>query len=547
MKTYAPAYLMMSAVVLAESIFFAQQARAADGSPSPVVQTQPAPDVSADKPGAVRFWGCQAAELYTREIAESYAGVLRKNFVSEPNGKFPPGFVHASPIPQGWSGTFWTRDGGTFLRELVCWGNFEHACLTADCLIKLVAKNEEGFFAYPEYFKGREQQAGHELDGTTSIIIGMVMLWQRLPDDHPTKARIQEFLHQDASPVRYLRHVLSKAPLLAGSGEFGGGCGIPGLHCNIVQNYLAVLALTAAADMEAQTGHRQDADDYRKAAQDLRANILKHLVANDGAWIWCVDPKTLMPDPAIVNHEINRGFGGLNGAACMFSDVLGFEPMASGLPEAKPCLKTLENLYAVPNRKAQFDKYGIWPQFDVFRGGLSSCPSYGDGYAVQTMLLYDKLEMAEQSLKWLATSTFQPVAGYKIDRESPYYFYERSYSPDAVGKVALEQGCGALNLVNVTEQLKAARLILGVDDTSLDGVKMIPRLPPSWQGMEAVNWPIRTRKGVVRADIHYEKTGAGLRLTLKLQPNQVIPKLAVRLGTQWVRRSNVSNVELKPE
>ena len=34
--------------------------------------------VETDRPGTLRFWGGAAADLFTREIAESYAGVLRK-------------------------------------------------------------------------------------------------------------------------------------------------------------------------------------------------------------------------------------------------------------------------------------------------------------------------------------------------------------------------------------------------------------------------------------------------------------------------------------
>lgn len=523
---------------------------------SPLAGTRPAvahyaANPAADRPGQLRFWGCEAAELYTREIAESYAGVLRHNYVSQPGEKYPPGFVHASPIPQPWSGTFWTRDGGTFLRELVLWGNLEHACLTTECLIQLVDRNEDGFYAFPEYFKESQRASGAELDGTTSIVIGMSLLWQRLPAGHPTREQIYAFLHQQDSPVGYVLHELAKSPLLAGTGEFGGGCGIPGFHCNVVQNYLAILALNAAANMESEQGDQARAGTYRQAAQTLRSNMMKHLVAPDGAWIWCVDPKTLKPDPAIINHEINKGFGGLNGPACMYADVLGLDPLASDLPEADACLKTLEALYQVPGRKQQFDKYGIWPQFDVFRGGLSSGPSYGDGYALQTMLLYDKMDMAERALQWMATSTYRPVPEYKLNRESPYYFYERSYSPDAVGKVALEEGCGALNLVNVTEQLKVARLILGVDDTSLEVVKIIPRLPKSWNGVEASNWPIRTKAGPIRANIKCEKNGEGTHFTLTVNSGKPIQRLEVRIpgnGSNppaWHKQENVAHVELR--
>ena len=114
-------------------------------------------EADMDQPGSIRFWGTDVAELYTKEIAESYKGVLAKNFVSKPDGEFPTGFVHASPIPQGWSGTFWTRDGGTFLREMTLWGYTNHARLTAEYLMKYIEPNEEGFYCFPEYFERLEE------------------------------------------------------------------------------------------------------------------------------------------------------------------------------------------------------------------------------------------------------------------------------------------------------------------------------------------------------------------------------------------------------
>jgi len=505
--------------------------------------------LSDDAPGTIRFWGAQAADLFTRELDESFKGVLRTNYVAEAGNGFPAGFVHASVPGKPWNGTMWTRDGGTFMRELTMWGYYEHAALLAQCLIDLVQKNEEGFYSFPEYFKGDAKASGTELDGTTSIIIGMALLSERLPDAHPVKAHIYEFLHQDSSPVRYIEHRLKAAPLVAGSGEFGGGCGIPGDFYNAVQNNLAALALLAAANVEADAGQAGTASEYRTLAASVQAAMLHYLVDKDGSWIWCIDPKTMKPDPAIVDHEINRGFGGQNGVACMYSDVLGFEPLASPWKGVACCEKTFMRLYNTPLRKAQFDKYGIWAQFDVFRVGMSSGPSYGDGYALQTMLLFDKLDMAEKSVTWLANSTYSPVPQYVLDRQSPYYFYERSYSPDAVGKLPLEEGCGALNLVNVTEPLKAARLILGVDDTSRDCVKFMPRVPRSWAGVEAVNWPIRTAQGVVRADICYEKKGKGVVFSVKVASGKAIPNLAVRLpaanGYTWQTKTDVHKTEFR--
>ena len=124
------------------------------------------------------------------------------------------------------------------------------------------------------------------------------------------------------------------------------------------------------------------------------------------------------------------------------------------------------------------------------------------------------------------------IPEYKLHRTSRYYFYERTYSPDAVGKVALDEGCGALNLVNVSEPLKVSRLMLGVDDSSLETVRMIPRIPESWKGVEARNWPIRARSGVVRADILFERKGSGGTFSLKLAPGEAIDDLEVRMPSK---------------
>jgi len=517
-----------------------------------------------DPPVSLRFYGSPDADLLTREFEESFQGVLRKNFVGKSANGFPAGFVGASPRGQIWGGTMWSRDDGTFLRELVMRGYYEHAALLAECLMSLVGKNQEGFYSFPMFFTGSQPgtvdwppgmtataepvvpRSGTELDGTASIVIGMVLLWERLPGGHPTRNHIQGFLFQDASPVNYLRSCLKNQPLVPGSGEFGGGMGSPGDYYNVVQNNLSMLALLAAANMAEESGCRGLAEDDHRLAAKVRDNMEKYLVDQDGGWLWCIDPKTLKPDPAVNDSEANRGFGGLNGVASMYSDVLGFEPLTSSWQGIEHGEKTFDRLYHTPLREQQFQKYGIWTQFDVLAGGLLASPAYGQGYALQTMLLYDKLDMADKALSWLANATYRPVPEYKLHRDSPYYFCERTYSPDAVGKIPLEEGCGALNLVCVTEPLKVSRLLLGVDDSALLSVRIIPRIPSSWKGVEASNWPIRTRRGIARAEIRFERQRTGAQLTLKLASGQQIDDLKVRMpsanGYTWREQKQVTTV-----
>jgi hypothetical protein len=507
------------------------------------------PDIqlSEDQAVSLRFFGSPDADLFTKELDESFQGVLEKNYYAQARDGYPAGFVSASLPGFPWAGTMWSRDGGTFMRELVMRGYYQHAALLAECLMHLVEKNQNGFYSFPEYFKGSQPGSGNEMDGTTSIVIGMVLLWERLPDGSPTRKDIQQFLFQEASPLNEIQFELREQPLVAGSGEFGCGLGVHGLCYNVAQNNLVRLALLAAARMADESGDGARAGEYRRSAARVSDAMNKYLVDQDGAWIWCIDTKTMKPNSLVLNAPGNKGIGSINGVASMYADVLGLQPLASSwTTDFQHSEKTFQQLYNTPLRKTEFDHYGMWTQFDILAGGLLTSPSYGQGYAIQTMLLFDNMAMAERALSWLVNATYRPVAEYKLHRDSAYYFYERTYSPDAVGKIPLEEGCGALNLVNVSEPMKVSRLMLGVDDHSLEETDIIPRIPPGWTGVEAHNWPIRTHTGIVRADILYQKSESGADFALTLPPGEQIDDLKVRMpaksGFVWREQRNAGSV-----
>lgn len=480
----------------------------------------------------LRFYGSPVADLFTRELLASFEGVLKENFYAQARDGFPAGFVSASAPGKPWAGTMWARDAGTFMRELVMRGYEQHASLLAECLIGLVEKNQDGFYAFPRYFKGSQPGSGTEFDGTGAIVIAMAELWERLPADNPTRQHIHKFLFNATSPINYFRFALQKHPLIAGTGEFGCGMRISGACYNVVQNALVMLALQAVAQMAEECGQPLIAEEDRRLAASLSAAMEKYLVAGDGAWIWAVDTKTLKPDPAVLNNPVNLGTGSLNGVASMYADVLGFLPLESSWSGIEHSEATFHDLYRMPLRKTEFDRYGIWTQTDRLADGMGTSPSYGQGYATQDMLLFDRLSMAGKALSWLANATYDPLPGYKLHRDSPYYFYERTYSPDAEGKIVLDEGCGALNLVNVSEPLKISRLILGVDDLDPGFVQLVPRIPPQWKGVEAKNWPILTNHGIVRAHIQFERVGTGARMMLQLARGEKIAHLKVRMPSK---------------
>jgi hypothetical protein len=540
---------VLATVSLFYSPLRAQNTAGSAAAGSPASEKASNFDLQADEPGKVEFLGSDSATLFSKEVSESFKGVLARDYVSEPNSQYPLGFLNASPAGQPWYGTMWTRDAGTCMRELVYWGFYEHACQVAQCVMDYVGTNNDGFVAFPRYIDPQQGRiSGSEMDGQASCIIAMVALWQRLPPNDPFRARLYQFLHQPSSPVRDIHYFLESGPLVPGSGEFGGGKGHD--DYNVVQNNLCALALLSAANMEDEAGDPATAEQWRKDAHKVFHNIQKYFVNSRGSWIWGIDIKTLKSNTNDIDSATHSGGGGLNGVVCMSADVLGLNPATWPWQGAVIYgSKTFDELYAFPPRKERFDKYGIWAQMNYTHKGLLTSPSYGQGYALQDMLLLDKLDMADHGLDFLAQTTYKAphmiwsLEQYHYTRLSPYYFYERMYSPDALGQIELTAGCGPLNLVNVSEPLKVARLIAGVDDTALKQVQIIPRLPSSWSGYHLEDWPICTSHGVVRADISFERKNGAINFVLRVKQGGPIPKLAVCLPekneTVWRCQDNV--------
>jgi hypothetical protein len=482
----------------------------------------------ASEPGCLEFVGNRTAALFTREVKESIEGVLRHNLYGFDKGG-DAGFVSASVPGRACAGQFWSRDGGTFARELLHWGYFREAAMVMDCALSLVEKNAEGFFAFPMYWLPGQPASGHELDGTAAIAISLAHLCRRLDAADPRRERYYRFLHHASSPLAMLHHAIAGRRLIAGHGEFGGGMGVDGLHCNAVQNGLCRLALMLAAEIEDEFGDGGAAGRHRVLAQQISENMAELLTAPDGGWLWCVNADTLQPNQAVLDAYWTRGFGGIEGVCCMQADVCGFDPLANGWMGLPACIRTHERLANESYRRDLFSRLGMWPQFASPPYDRLTSPSYGQGYAIQSMLLLDRMDEAQRAIDYLAEATFAPPAGYRLRRESPYWFYERYLAPDFPDIDKFDEGCGALNTVNVSEPLKIARLIAGIDDTRSVPI-IIPRLPPSWQGFRARRWPLWTKAGVISVDIDYQRNQTAERIDIVVCYGRSIPELTIFLG-----------------
>lgn len=523
------------------------------------------PDASLEnlKPATIHFFGRPVAELFSKEVELSIEGVLANTYVSTDNSSLgPKGFIAASTRGYACEDTCWTRDCGAFLREASLWGYTEPAINIAHYLISYVSVGEDGHYTFPMFFQGQNKGSGSELDGTCIIVVGLIRLWQRLPDPHHLRARIYAFLHSATSPMRYIHEQLKGRPLLAGSGEFGGGWGVhAGQWCNVVQNTLARQALIAAASVEDEAGDADLAARYRADAQQLAQNMEKLLVGTDGAWIWCIHPETLRaPREKDVDYHA-CGTASLNGAAAAQADAEGTDCLRSSAA-ARRAAATLAKVYdTYPQRKEQFQKYGmctfIAPNPDTPEPfiGFTSWLSYCDCYAAEVMALLGRLDLLDKVMTWIAGTTYMagsPTAefltelasgkapSYLGDCPAEYWFSERNFSPAWRGQRPI--GCGKLNLINVAEPAKLARLMAGVDDCAADIVKIAPRLPASWQGYDITNWPLWTGREIVRVDVHYKKTTpASHVLRVVVKDGRQIPKLTVNFPDgQTSEKQNVA-------
>src|SRR3984957_2879851 len=164
---------VLNIVIILVMVLFCNELRA-EGSPLPKVaetssfvpKSPVVFDLQSDSPGRVTFFGSDSADLFTKEINESFKGVLTYDFVSAPDGKFPAGFLSASPPSQPWYGTMWNRNAGTFMLELVQWGNYQHSCQVAQRVVDVVGSSSDGSIASPRFIdRLSSPQSGSEIDG----------------------------------------------------------------------------------------------------------------------------------------------------------------------------------------------------------------------------------------------------------------------------------------------------------------------------------------------------------------------------------------------
>lgn len=92
---------------------------------------------------------------------------------------------------------------------------------------------------------------------------------------------------------------------------------------------------------------------------------------------------------------------------------------------------------------------------------------------------------------------------------------------------------------DAAEPLKVARLVLGIDDRPGEPLRLVPRLPAGWNGMEAREWPVLLPEGLARANITMSNGSEGMHFSLVPADGRRVPQVHLRLGGsgRFVRQS----------
>jgi hypothetical protein len=88
------------------------------------------------------------------------------------------------------------------------------------------------------------------------------------------------------------------------------------------------------------------------------------------------------------------------------------------------------------------------------------------------------------------------------------------------------------NGVQEAEIIKALRIMIGVDDTESDRLRIYPRMPYGWSEMRVDQFPalVASQGKIETALMHYRLTRTGRQMILDISADRRLGAVAVRLG-----------------
>lgn len=415
--------------------------------------------------------------------------------------------------------TSWCRDMGRSLGELAEMEYTNEALRCADYCLRSARlwedKSAPKFHGqlYPPHWSriaNRPNAAPpYENDGHGLVTMFLYKLWQRLPDR-------DEWLRQRWPDVKAAGDWILwqfDHPEISGAtngvmhttGECAGGNGY-----SVYGDYICMDALRALAQMADSIGENESAGRWRARADKMQAAMAERYVINDPKYgqVWTLD---------------YAGWpckGTVLGPLIVAADYQGFAPEddnASWRPV---------NIAAYQRLLDTYRPFGFYGQ----------ATGYGQGFVTQSALLLDRMDDATKMLDWVAKEIYDPrfdcfivPEGVQIDPAGRYWFR------------AGDLGNG----VQEAEILKTLRLVIGVDDTQSDRLRLFPRMPFGWTEIAVEKYPVLLeREGKMEtAFLRYKLVRSGNRMKLTIASSKETGPVAMRLGP-FAKRPEASSISV---
>jgi hypothetical protein len=148
---------------------------------------------------------------------------------------------------------------------------------------------------------------------------------------------------------------------------------------------------------------------------------------------------------------------------------------------------------------------------------------YGQGFVTQSALLLDRMHDATIMLDWAAKEIYDPRFGSFITPEG-VQIDPRGHFWYRAGDLG--------NGVQEAEIIKALRIMIGVDDTKPQRLRIYPRMPYGWNEMSVDQFPalVASQGKTEIAHMHYRLARTGRQMNLDISADRQLGAVAIRLG-----------------
>lgn len=312
---------------------------------------------------------------------------------------------------------------------------------------------------WPTKFKTRDY-GNPETDGHGILMLNRYRVWVKEGRDAKWARDHWDALKEAAEWIPWCLDnpelSLSTNGLLYAESE--GGMNTTTIYCD-TPNYYGLLAYAEIADSigEMQLAHR-----WRLTAARLKRAIDAYYPATVKSFGDAWQPS-----------ERLWGSGDANNAPLLFAaDLYGYDAMRS--MDAK-WLKISQNTH----------------RLQMSRKSPAGCSptgfGYGQGYATESALLLDEMDDSALLLEWMAKLCYAP-------RQKHVFRVPEGATVKQDGSTWRRWG-DLGNLFQMNEAVYTCQLLAGVDDTSPDVLKLMPRIPTGWRGAQVSDWPASVKSG----------------------------------------------------